>query len=338
MPSLSHTLAAGSVNLILAASQLPSEAVQTALGRADISPALLRDPDGRIPLAQLQTLWHELITLSGDPYLPLQLGARSNPLAMGALAYVLLSCPTIGEVLAQLILYEDVACQGVRIRQEVAGQQVVLTFTIESAEIRYPRYVLESELSVVAAALRALTGQAVPLQEARFSFPQPADIEVYHTVFAPAHLVFDAPVSALVLPAEYVSTPVLNANPALLGFFQERATRLLQALSPDPQVSDRLRHVLANDFLGRTPTLSEAADRLHMSTRNLQLHLRNEGTTFQRLIDEARCRIACNHLAEPYLSVTDLAYLLGFSEAGAFVRAFRKWTGKTPGEYREERK
>ena len=91
---------------------------------------------------------------------------------------------------------------------------------------------------------------------------------------------------------------------------------------------------LAQRREGAVPPLREVARALAMSDRNLQRALRDDGTSFQKVLDEVRRDLAISHLANPATSAGQVGFLLGFSEPSAFHRAFRRWTGKTPSAYR----
>jgi AraC-like DNA-binding protein len=108
-------------------------------------------------------------------------------------------------------------------------------------------------------------------------------------------------------------------------------SRLANATPRSRQVAE----LLARNLKGTVPQLSEIARELAMSDRNLQRALRSDGTTFQRLLDQVRRDLAISHLANPSTSTGQVGFLLGFSEPSAFHRAFRRWTGKAPGAYRQ---
>jgi AraC-like DNA-binding protein len=86
------------------------------------------------------------------------------------------------------------------------------------------------------------------------------------------------------------------------------------------------------------PALSAVARALGQSPRSLRRHLASEGTSFQRLVEQIRSELAAQHLQDPRLTVSEIAFLVGFSELSPFLRAFRRWTGLTPGEYRHRGK
>ncbi|WP_128543945.1 AraC family transcriptional regulator [Larkinella soli] len=330
------TLSAGSFNLILLAIG-QSGADTGALCRAvGVDPALLTNPDARIPLRAVQDLWHESVVMTGDRFLPLRLGELVNPLSLGVLAYVMMHCPTLGHAFDKLCQYQDIVCEGVRTAGRKEGGRFVLSLTITSPEIRYPDYTLGSELSLYIPTIRTLIGRPFTPEEIRFSYPRPADLSVYNRVFAGADLIFDAQETQLILNMAWLETPILNANPSLFPVFEQHAVELLRRLR-QPDLIFRVKKEILGLLKGEEPTLATVADRLAVGVRTLQLHLKEKGVTYRQLLDEVRQELAVRHLRDPYLSTIDIAYLLGFSEPSVFYRSFKKWTGSTPGAFREGR-
>lgn len=135
------------------------------------------------------------------------------------------------------------------------------------------------------------------------------------------------------LDGHLLDTPILNANPHLFTLFTQHADALLANLHA-PNLTARVKREIVALLKGEEPTLAVVADRLNLGVRTLQLHLKDEGTTYQQVLDEVRKALAVEHLREPNLSTTDIAYLLGFAEPSVFFRSFKKWTGETPGAFR----
>lgn len=341
-----HTLSIGSVNLILFTAQQRG-ADSDALCRAiDLDPARLRDPDGRLSIRQVQELWRQAISATGDPHLALHMGQAVNPVSVGILAYVMMHCPTLGQAFDKLCQYQDIVCDAVRTTGLRVGDEFLLQLQVASPDLIFPENALNSEVSIYLSAIQALTGRPAALRAIRFGYPHPVGIREHERVFAPAVLSFDADMTTLVLDAASLHTPVLNANPNLFPLFEQHADALLQRLrQPAEKASDRTASDLAASVLvkreiiqmlkGEEPTLTAIAGRLALGVRTLQLHLKSEGATYQQLLDDVRKDLAVSHLREPFLSTTDIAYLLGFAEPSVFFRSFKKWTGQTPGAFRQ---
>lgn len=333
-----HTLSVASVNLILFAAQqrgVDPDALATAVG---IEARQLGDPDGRVEVRQVQALWREIVLATGDPNIALKLGEMINPVSIGVLAYVMMHCSTLELAFDKLCQYQDIVCDAVLTTGQQERDTFKLTLTLTSPDIIYPEYALNSELSMYLAAIRALTGQHIVAREFHFIYPRPLDIREHERVFGPAHLSFDADETAMILDAHVLKTPVLNANPALFPVLEQHARELLHKLhhssSKRVSLASRVKREIVTLLKGEEPTLAVVADRLAMGIRTMQLHLKDEGVTYQQLLDEVRHQLAVRHLREPNLSTTDVAYLLGYSEPSVFFRSFKKWTGQTPGAYR----
>ncbi|QJW88596.1 AraC family transcriptional regulator [Spirosoma taeanense] len=337
-PSTPHTLSIASVNLILFAARQRGADPDALARSVGLDPARLGDPDGRIPIRQVQDLWRELVTVTGDPNIALKLGEMINPVAVGVLAYVMMHCPTLGKALDKLCEYQDIVCEGIQTVGRRDGNEFILLLYVTSPDIIYPTYALNSELAIYQSAFRALTGRAITANEISFGYPRPVDTSEHERVFAPARLTFDADCTTMTLDASLLDIPILNANPSLFPLFEQHANALLQKLPTaryqQPSLAARVKGEIIALLKGEEPTLATVADRLAMGVRTLQLHLKDEGVTYQQLLDDVRRDLAVKHLREANLSTTDIAYLLGFAEPSVFFRSFKKWTGVTPGAFR----
>jgi AraC-like DNA-binding protein len=320
--------------MLLGAARQQGVDVETVIHTVGIDASQLKHPDSRIPIRQIQAIWRELSVLTDANRVSLRLGELINPTAVGVLAYVMMHSPTLGRAIEQLCRYQDIVCDGTRLQIRPEGKQVALVLQITSPDICYPAFVYNSELSIYLAAARALTGVEIRPEAVRLAYPQPADSYEHERAFAAAQLTFDAPETALVLPASVLDVPVLNASPGMLSLFEQHADALLSRLNT-PSLAGRVRNEIIAVMKREEPTLTAVADRLAMGVRTLQGHLRSEGLSYQLLLDEVRKELALRHLREPYLSTTDIAYLLGYAEPSVFFRSFKKWTGQTPGAYRQ---
>lgn len=330
-----NTLSVGSFNLVLFAAQQKGADGKALCRAVGVDPAILRNPDERVPIRKVQELWREIIAVTKDPYLPLRIGEMINPTAMGVLAYVMMHCPTLGKALEKSCEYQAIICEGIQTVGKREGRQYHLVLNITCEDIIYPEHALNSEMVMYLSAIRALTGHHITPEAVRFAYPRPLDTSEHERIFAPVKPVFDAEETALVLDAAWLDAPVLNANPGLFPLFEQHAAELLRRLQERALVG-RVKGEIVALLKGEEPTLATVADRLAMGVRTLQLHLKNEGVTYQQLLDEVRHDLAIRHLRESFFSTTDIAYLLGFSEPSVFYRTFKKWTGVTPGAYRNE--
>jgi AraC-like DNA-binding protein len=242
--------------------------------------------------------------------------------------------PTLGAAIHKLCRYQDIVCNGTHISLRHLGESVELVIEITSPAIVYPHFVLNSELSIYLQMLRMLSGQSLSPEAVHLAYPAPADTREHVRVFAPASMQFGTPYSALRLPVTVLALPISTADPQLLALLEPHAAALLARLHELPALPDRVRHELLRLLVQSEPTLEAVAEALSLSPRILQRQLRQNGHSYQQLLDEVRRELAERHLRDHILSIKDIALLLGFAEPSVFIRAFRRWTGQTPGMFR----
>jgi AraC-like DNA-binding protein len=166
-----------------------------------------------------------------------------------------------------------------------------------------------------------------------FEHGAPADTAEHRRVFGHAPR-FDAPHSGLAFADDLLARPLRTRNPALVGLLDHLAVRMLAELPSDATITAALRELCIRHGFEHELTLEAAARRLRLSTRTLQRRLREEGTSHHEVVDDARRRVASRMLAQSALGIAEIAFALGFSEPGGLHRAFKRWTGMTPAEFR----
>jgi AraC-like DNA-binding protein len=125
-----------------------------------------------------------------------------------------------------------------------------------------------------------------------------------------------------------------QSEPGLCAILDEHALKLLEELPPLGSLGDRVRDLLARQLSGGDTSAETTALSLKMSVRTLHRRLSAEGTSHKKLLEELRRKLAASYLRDGGLAISEITYLLGFSEPSAFHRAFRRWTGKTPMQFR----
>jgi AraC-like DNA-binding protein len=155
-----------------------------------------------------------------------------------------------------------------------------------------------------------------------------------HTRLLGSVVRFDQVENAVVYPVSALATGMLSADPSLLEVFEGDARRRLEQLESHGAVSGRVQAIVAARLKGEVPSLATVASELAMSERSVQRSLTEEFTSYREIVDAVRKDLALSHLSQPGRSATDVAFLLGFSEPSAFTRAFRRWTGSSPSQFK----
>ena len=139
------------------------------------------------------------------------------------------------------------------------------------------------------------------------------------------------------IDAALLDAPCVAADPGLRAVLESHALERLRHLPENPSVADRARALLAEELSRGAPTAALLAALLRMSLRTLDRALAAEGTSFRRLLEQLRREASARALAESRHSVSEVAFLLGFNDLSAFYRAFKRWTGQTPVQFRRAR-
>ena len=199
-----------------------------------------------------------------------------------------------------------------------------------------PRQLSENTIANLLVIGRKLTGIDLTPSEVRFSHPAPNDV-TEHTRFFRCPIRWRAASDALVLPADMLEAPLLMANAGLALVLDRYALELLDRLSVEGSFGDKVREGICVALPRGDASLEVVATKLGMSARTLQRRLSEEGTSHQSLLEELRRSLSEQYLGRPDLCTEDVALMLGFSDGRAFRRAFKRWTGVSPSEFRGRR-
>jgi AraC-like DNA-binding protein len=312
------------------------------LARWNIDPALLEEIDGRVPASAVRALWEELPLACGDPELGLNLAASAPDAALGIVAYLILHAPTLGQGLTA-------AARHARLLQEVAdcfvepapgppGQPRSLRgLRFVQAPLPNgpapPRHAVEFAFARFVHMARRSTGVAVKPVFVRFAFPCPANTRPHEALFQ-CPLLYEHPRNELELDAATSSLPQRAADAWLRTLVEQHAQALRERMGERPSFAAEVTAALTIEVQKGGGDLASVGRALALSRRTVQRRLDEEGVNFRALADEVRCGLATGYLADRRVSLSEIALLLGFSEQAAFQRAFLRWTGITPGQYR----
>lgn len=309
--------------------------VEQLVGRAGLSLRDLEDPDTRIPIESLIELGAHATAVTNDPAFGLHLAEHYRPGAFGVLDYLAHSSRTLGEAIRHL-------CRFNRLFQDAA--ETVLEVSSDRAVIwqRYlggfalPPAINENSMANLVVIGRELTGQDLVPLEVTFRHADPGYSSEHERIFK-TKVRFEAERDGLVLPRAALEHPLRNADSRLCQILERHATELLARVPRVDRFSHRVRELCAAELRDGTPTAARIAAKLQMSERTLRRRLHDETASWEDVLDGLRRDLSERYLGEPTLSVEDVALMLGYSEAGAFRRAFKRWHGTSPAEFRKAR-
>lgn len=304
---------------------------QTLLTACGLHEGQLADPDARVPFSAQEALWRELDARLQHPEPGLLLGRSLTPGPFSVLSYLLQSSATLGEALTAALRYQRLGGEGGELHIEERGESLLLLY--RPLHPQHPATRIR-----VLAMMTCWVQMTMPLLDgfhllgAQFRHAAPTDLAPYREVFA-CPLQFAAADYAIALPRALRDVPLVQANPPLQQLLRQHAEALLARL-PSASLSARVIGLLGEQLAHCEPDRGELARALLLSERTLQRRLAEEGCSYQQLLADTRRQLAEQHLREGRLPAAEIALLLGYSEPSVFFRAFRQWTGLTPGEYR----
>jgi AraC-like DNA-binding protein len=310
-------------------SGIPREAL---LRRARIVPADLAAPETRLALPVLYDLLEAIEDLAGDPLAPARLTRGFEFDALEALAFVVLTSATLGDGIRAMLKYQRLFAEGERYELDVSDARATLRYVPWGPTRRgHERMAEMFAVDIVVNAAR-LSGGPFDRARIRFAHEPPAprvelarifgDVEI---AFGHSHCEIELPPQAL---ARRLAPEGLHGVRHYLAAQLEERVRSLGAESIAGSVRDALL-----DARTMTVDIAALARRLRMSARTLQRRLREEGTTLRVLADEARKARAIPLIRQGH-AIAEVSFLVGYKEASAFHRAFRRWTGTTPESFR----
>jgi AraC-like DNA-binding protein len=302
---------------------------------AGVSEDDLDNPDGRIAAASGRRAWEAAVALTGDPDLGLVVAAAQPTGAFDILEYAFRASPTLRRGFEQLVRYGRVAREDLRTSIDEEGDRVRVAFGLrpESPVLRQQAdYFLLGWLRIA----RDASGRAdlAPL-ETCLPYPAPVRPRTLEQAFR-CTLRFDVP-PALVFDAASMTLHLTRPDPHLVQLLGRRLSRLLPGDAADTSFSATVRRRVALDLASGNVTALRTAEELSTSERTLDRRLAAEGTSFREVLDGVRLEMARKYLRDPRLSLSEIAFLLGYSEVSAFHRSFKRWTGRTPLEFRGSR-
>lgn len=312
--------------------RLEGHAVEPMLERLGLDEAQLRSLQGRLTMETFLDVHTACVATTGDPSFPLRaatsLDRDSFPLAF----YLVGSQATVRDGAHFVEPFTSTFVDGIGYDLVSTGDMLHVDFTLRGAPLRPPVFAEYLLVMVLKLGHRLMPGQPPPTR-VEFAHRWPRHGEDLSRFFGGAPVVFGADGVRYVFPELRFDMPIVGSDPALGALLAQSASDWLARESTNDPVRDRVRRFLTSRVPFATePSANELADSLRMSERTLRRKLADEGTSLRALLDDVRKERAVA-LLERGESADTIAYELGFSNANAFRRAFKRWTGSAPMAY-----
>jgi AraC-like DNA-binding protein len=331
-PTISVAATTGLLQAIAASGGDPDRILQrVGSRRSDFS-----NPEGFIASSVFVQILEEAAGATGDDCFGLHFGERYNPKNIGPLVYVVLNSPTIKAGFENVGRYLRLHNEAGRVSFDTAGERVYLRFLLAELGIEKPRQHNEYSMAVALNTIRLMVGSQWAPQEVQFAHAAPRRTEEHVRVFG-APVQFDCATNAFVIERDFVERQVPAADPRLYRILRQYMERVLNEMPREDDLLAAVRKAIAEWMREGNPKLAQVAKKIAMSSRTLERRLKEHDVAFNKLVDDTRRRFAVNYLRDRKNSLTEIAFLLGYSEVSAFNRAFKRWTGSTPMDYRRSK-
>ena len=308
----------------------PAAAILRDLG---LDRAALSEPGTRIPFVTHVALLEATAEHLEDPDFGLHFGSSVDPLDAGAVAFLAANSPTLGGALQNLASYLQVFTEGIEIRIETGDVLAAVGFRIVDPDVERFGQLEEFGLALLMNICRFVVGRRLTPEWVECLHHRRQGIDSFERYFgSPVH--FGQRRSALVLNNNLLDLPCRNADERLLRILKSHCDDLLEKLGKRADLKQHVAHLVSCHLPSSAVTAKSVASELGMSERTVARRLSEQGLSFGQIVDDVRRRLAERYLREPDMRPSQIAYLLGYSEPSAFTRAFRRWTGQSPSEYR----
>ncbi len=300
---------------------------------AGLDPSIIFKTGKRYPVNKTVTLWKEAAKKISDPCFGLSVADCWHPSHLGTLGYAMLASTSLRSTLKCLIRFHKVVSDipfGT-LHEDPKKQALVLTLTDREDDIYLPQ-LEDAVLTLVLSILRMNYQRELTPLEVSLKHPAPECSYMYYEFFK-SPVRFDAHESNLALPLSVVDVRLIGANEEVAELNEHLMNRYIAQLSYESLI-DRIKRVVIEHLPSGDATVENAAERLGMSVRTLQRQLQMEGTSFVNILHKTRWELARQYVRDTDMDLTEIAFLLGFSELSTFSRSFKKWTGKSPTHYR----
>ena len=309
----------------------PARAATDVVGDARV----LEDTEARLSFAAYAKIWTACGEASGDPSFGLNAAKRSLQAGtFGVVGFMARSAPTLGDALDCAVRHGAIVNETSKTQVFVDGDIAVIRDGPADPGTRWPRH--KAEFVMAAYLLLTLEWAGLGRQPVSVSFRHaaPSRLEEHHALFG-SNVSFGARHNEMRFPASWLRRPMSTAEPALFAFLDRRAVELGANLSADRDLLAEIRRVVVEGLASGPPSLEQVARTLGTGHRTLQRRLQHHGTSYRDLLDELRFQQCRRLLLDDGLTIDHVSSMLGFSEARAFRRAVRRWSGLSPRGLRE---
>jgi AraC-like DNA-binding protein len=305
------------------------------LRRAGLPQTCVHEARVLLKTEELFALWRAIGEVSDNPAIGLLLGTETKTERFHPVSLAALSTENFGQAVKQMARFKQLTCPE-EILQQTDDREWSIQFRWLLADEVEPPVLIECAFAWVLSVARHGTGTRISPVRVEFVQPRPHAKTIERHFGCP--VVCGAARNTIVFRAADAGRPFVTRNAELLAMLAPHFEEELKLENERENFIERVRVAIQQKLTGQRPTVEDIANRLHISPRTIQRRLQDEGSSFQRVLAEARHQLARQYLDNSVLELNEAAYLLGYNDSNSFVRAFRTWEGIPPARWRQEQR
>lgn len=299
---------------------------------AGLDPAQVASPDQRLPLSGTTRLWRLAVRETGDENIGLWVSKHATQTTFHALGYAYMASSTLLEAMKRIVRFNSMVSDVAQVSLLEEEGEYVLRWNLEEGAPGPSNEGMESVIASILRACRKLKGHDFAPSHVSLMRTRPNNVEAFEQFFR-CEISYAAPNYRLVFPATALESNLPCGNEDLARS-NDRVAEDYLARQELGSVATRLRTLLVKELPSGVQSHEHYAELLALSGRSLQRKLSAEGTSFNQVLNDTRCELAKSYLqASERHTLTEIAFLLGFSDTSSFSRAFHRWTGVAPSAY-----
>lgn len=298
----------------------------------DLSKAI--DPEQRYPVDCMTKVWKQAVRLTGNAGFGLVVPQYTHPTTFNALGFALMASESLKDALERIVRFSRTVTDAaeVSLEQEPDGYKLKM---VSLASERVPaEESVDAFVATIIYLLRQLCQEDINPQQVSLQRCAPPEAERYRDFFQ-SPVVFDATENAIRFSKATIEAKLPTANSELAQINDRAMTSYLSRFDKEDIVA-QVRSILLDQLAEGTASQENVADTLNMSQRSLQRRLKDVDTCYASVLDDIREDLACQYLKQSKIPLISITYLLGFSDPSNFNRAFKRWKGMSPSQYRKD--
>ena len=292
----------------------------------------LADPDGRLPLSAYTSI-RQVLEKHLGPAFGLKILETMIEVKATVIAYLFANSKSLHEAYANLCRYRRIVAEVESPRLTIDNDRASMGCHYGKVHVMMNSSLLEGALGFWLIRGRHFTGVDWDPIEVHIQ-GKATDREVYERIFR-CQVINEAKEYKLVFDKDLLDLPIKNSDGNLLNYLTPIAEEVVKNLPGNQNIKQLIQDKIFTSLESGNTSIDGIADQIHVSARTLQRRLEEEGTSFANLLDETRHIAAIEYLKDQRISITETAFLLGFSDASTFYRAFKRWVQQTPAQFRK---